>query len=96
MFLLKDPIITGGIANATDQVVHEKLWWVKVDLTPDATAKMKAATASMTGLELAYSLGGKVLTTIPVDSQLKPGSLVVLGDYNEEQAKQLATQLTQS
>lgn len=97
VFLLKDPIITGGIANATaTHVGHQKLWYVKVDLTPDATAKMKAATASMTGLELAYSLGGKVLTTIPVDSQFDPGSLVVLGNYTEAQAQQLATRLAQS
>ena len=94
VFLLKDPIITGGVQSArATHIGNQKLWYVKVDLTPDAAAKMKAATASATGQEVAYSLGGKVLTTIPVDSQFDPSHLVVLGDYDEAQAKALATQL---
>jgi SecDF, P1 head subdomain len=97
VFLLKDPIITGGVQSATaTHIGNQKLWYVKVDLTPDAAAKMKAATASASGQEVAYSLGGKVLTTIPVDSQFDPNHLVVLGDYDEAQAKALATQLAQN
>jgi len=96
VFLLKPPIITGGVEKATaTHIGKQKLWYVVVDLTPSATATMKAATESMTGEELAYSLGGQVLTTIPVDPQFDPGRLVVLGDYDQAQATALADKLAQ-
>jgi hypothetical protein len=97
IFLLKDPIITGGVAQATaTHIGKQKLWYVKATLTPGAAAKMKAATQALGGTELAYSLGGKILTTIIVDAQYDPAHLVLLGNYDQAQAQQLASSLTKS
>lgn len=94
VFLMDDPIFTDGVAKATAMHIgNQKLWYVKVELTQDAQDTLTSAAKSLDGHELAYSFGGEVLTSIIVDSSFDPTHLVLLGNDDEAQAKQLADKL---
>jgi len=91
VFLMDAPIISGGVEKATaTHIGNQKLWYVKVDLTPDAQKTLTDASKSLDGHEIAYIFNGEVLTSIIVDSSYDPTHIVILGDYNEAQAKKLA------
>jgi preprotein translocase subunit SecD len=95
VYLLKDPIVSDGVASAVAKPVNEKLWYVKVTLDPDATTTLSGAADTMTGTELAIVSDGHVISAPIIDSSMKDGTLGITGDYDEQQAKALADQLSQ-
>lgn len=97
VFLLKDPIVTGGVATAVAKPIHgEKLWYIKVALDPEATSTLAKAVDTMPGTEVALMVDDKVISAPIIDSSMKDGTLGVTGDYDEQQAKALATSLSQN
>jgi hypothetical protein len=97
VFLLKDPLATGGVASAVAKPIHdEKLWYVKVALDPQATSTLSKAADTMPGTGLALVVDDHVLSAVIIDSSMKDGTLGITGDYDEKQAKALAGQLTQN
>jgi preprotein translocase subunit SecD len=97
VFLLKDPVLTGGVASADAKAIHgDKLWYVEVGLDPEATKTLSGIVDTMPGSELALVVDDHVISAPIVDSSMKDGTLGVTGDYNEKQAKALAAQLTQN
>jgi hypothetical protein len=94
VYLVQDPIVTGGVATAVAKPIKgEKLWFVKVALDPQATQTLSGAVDTMSGNELALVVDGHVVTAPVIDSSMKDGTLGVIGNYDEQQAKALATQL---
>jgi preprotein translocase subunit SecD len=97
VFLLKNPVLTGGVASADAKAIHgDKLWYVLVGLDPEATKALSGVVDTMPGSELALVIDNHVISAPIVDSSMKDGTLGVTGDYNEKQAKALAAQLTQN
>ena len=95
VFLVKDPIVTGGVATAVAKPIHgEKLWFVKVALDPQATQTLSGAVDTSAGAELALVVDDHVISAPIIDSSMKDGTLGVIGNYDEQQAKALATELT--
>jgi hypothetical protein len=95
VYLLKNPIVKGDVAQATPQQVgHENIWYVEVSLQPDVAKTVAAQTKSMTGQQLAFIYNGAVLTSIAVDSSFHPAHFAITGDYDKDGATQLAQQLT--
>jgi hypothetical protein len=97
VYLMKDPITSGGVATAVPkQIGQGKLWFVQVTLDPETASTLAAATKTMTGTEIAYSFEGSVLTSVIVDSSFDSSRLAMIGDYDEAGATHLADQLTGS
>ena len=97
VFLLKDPLSTGGVSSAVAKPIHgEKLWFVKVALDPQATSTLSKAVDTMPGTELALVVDDHVVSAPIIDPSMKDGTLGVVGDYDEQQAKALAAQLSRN
>jgi len=97
VYLLKDPIVSGGVASATpEQVGHQKLWFLKVALDQQATGTLSQATQSLAGSELALVLENQVLSSQIIDSSLADGHLAITGNLDRAQATKLAHQLSGS
>jgi len=97
VYLLEDPIVSGGVASATpEQVGHKKLWFLKVALDAQATGTLSQAAQSAAGSELAIVLDDKVLSTQIVDPSMANGQLAITGSFDQAQATRLAQQLTAS
>jgi hypothetical protein len=97
VYLLKDPIVSGGVASATpEQVGHKNLWFLKIALDEQATGTLSQATQSLAGSELAVVLEDKVLSSQIIDSSLAGGDLAVTGNLDRAQATKLAHQLSGS
>jgi preprotein translocase subunit SecD len=95
VYLLKDPIVTGGVATATaKQIGHKKLWFVEVQLDQQASDQLAAATGQSSGTELAMSFDGTVLTAPVLFKPITDGSFAITGNYNQKQATRLASQLS--
>jgi preprotein translocase subunit SecD len=97
VYLLKDPLTTGGVSSAVAKPIHgEKLWFVKVALDPRATSTLSQAVDTMQGTELALVVDDHVVSAPIIDPSMTDGTLGVVGDYDEQQAKALAAQLGQN
>ena len=97
VYLMKDPITSGGVASAVaKQIGHGKLWFVRVTLDPSTASTLDEATQSLSGTEVAYSFQGAVLTSVVVDSSFDTGRLAIIGDYDKAQATRLADELAQA
>jgi hypothetical protein len=97
VYLMKDPLTTGGVDTAVaKQIGHGKLWFVQVTLDPSTASTLAAATKTMTGTEIAYAFRGTVLTSVIVDSSFDSHKLAIIGDYDKAQATQLAAQLAKA
>ena len=97
VYLMKDPITSGGVASAVaKQIGHGKLWFVRVTLDPATANTLAEATQSLSGTEVAYSFRGAVLTSVIVDSSFDTGRLAIIGDYDKAQATRLADELAQA
>jgi len=98
VYLMKDPLTTGGIDTAVaKQIGHGKVWFVQVTLDSATASTLEAATASLTGTDVAYSFQGVVLTSVVVDpSSFDSGKLAIIGDYGKAQATHLADELAKS
>ena len=97
VYLMKDPLTTGGVETAVaKQIGHGKLWYIQVTLDPSTESTLAAATKTMTGTEIAYSFQGAVLTSVIVDSSFNSHQLAITGDYDKAQATHLAAQLAKS
>lgn len=97
VYLLKDPIVSGGVGTATPEPVgRHKLWFLKVAMDAQATDTLSQATQSMAGSELAFVLDNKVLAAPIVDSSMADGHLGITGDFDQAQATRLAQRLTAS
>jgi preprotein translocase subunit SecD len=97
VYVLKDPLTTGGVASAVAKPIHgEKLWWVKLALDTQATSTLAQAVRTMTGTELALVVDGHVVSAPILQPSMSDGTLGVTGDYDEQQAKALAAQLGQN
>ena len=95
VYLMRAPLITGGIASAVPlQIGHSKQWYVKLTFDQTATSALSNAADTMTGQELAIVLDGRVLTALLIDSSMKDGHVGITGDYDKSSATQLARQLT--
>jgi SecD-like export protein len=95
VFLLKAPIVSGGVASATaKEIGHQKLWFVQLTLDPSTKTTLDTAAKSLSGTELAYSFGGTVVTSVIVDSSFDSGKLAIIGDYDKAQATRLASRIT--
>ncbi len=94
VYLMKDPITSGGVASAVaKEIGHGKLWFVRVTLDPSTASTLADATKSLTGTEVAYSFQGAVLTSVIVDSSFDTDRLAIIGDYDKAQATRLADEL---
>jgi preprotein translocase subunit SecD len=94
VYLLKNPVVSDDVASATaKQIGHKNLWFVQLGLDDTGAAAMESLIKTQVGTELAYSIGGKVVTSVIVDSSLHPDRLGVIGDFDKTQATQLASQL---
>ncbi len=97
VYLMKDPITTGGVDTAVaKQIGHSKLWFIQVTLDPSTASTLAAGTKSLAGTDVAYSLQGTVLTSVVVDPSFDSGKLAIIGDYDEAQATKLADQISSS
>jgi hypothetical protein len=96
VYLLKDPVLTGGVASATPkQIGHKNLWFVEVQLDQQASDQLASATGAMSGTELAVTLHQKVLTAPVIYKPITDGSFAITGSYNHQQATKLAAQVAQ-
>jgi hypothetical protein len=97
VYLLEDPIVSGGVASATpEQVGHSKLWFLKVALDAQATGTLADATQSLAGSEVALVLDDQILSSQIIDPSLAGGHLAITGTLDQAQATKLARQLTAS
>src|SRR3954453_18098986 len=95
VYLLKNPIVSADVATATaKQIGHKDIWFVEVGLDDTASTAMKTVIKDQVGTELAFSYGGKVLTSVGVDQSLHPDHIGLIGDFDKAQATQLASALT--
>ena len=94
VYLLKNPIVSDDVASATaKQVGHQDIWYVQVGLDETGTGAIESLVKDQVGTELAFSYGGKVLTSVVVDQSLHPSRIGLIGDFDKAQATQLASQL---
>src|SRR4051794_9468509 len=94
VYLLKNPIVSDDIASATaKQVGNQDIWYVQVGLDQTGTDALDTLVKDQVGTELAFSYGGKVLTSVVVDQSLHPNRIGLIGDFDKAQATQLASQL---
>jgi preprotein translocase subunit SecD len=94
VYLLRNPIVQGGVTSATaKQIGHKDLWYIEVGLDQTATAAMQDQIKNDVGSELAFVYGGQVVTSIAVDSSLHADHVAVLGDFDKAQATKLAQQI---
>jgi hypothetical protein len=97
VYLLEDPIVSGGVASAkAEQVGHSKLWFLKVALDAQATGTLADATQSMAGSEVALVLDDQILSSQIIDPSLAGGHLAITGTLGQAQATKLAQKLTTS
>jgi preprotein translocase subunit SecD len=95
VYLLKNPIVSDDVASATaKQVGHGKTWYVRVALDQTGASAMEGLVKDQVGSEIAFSYGGKVLTSVVVDSSLHPDRLALIGNFDKAQATQLAHQVS--
>ena len=96
-YLLKAPIVSGGVASATaQQIGHKKIWFVKISLDPASAATLGAAAKTMVGSELAFSFGGAVVSSEIIESSFDAAKLAIIGSYTKAQATQLASRIARS
>src|SRR3954447_11483088 len=94
VYLLKNPLVSDDVASATaKQVGHQDIWYVQVGLDQTGTDALDTLIKDQVGTELAFSYGGKVLTSVVVDQSLHPNRIGLIGDFDKAQATQLASQL---
>jgi hypothetical protein len=97
VFLMKDPITTGGVDSAVaKQIGHGKLWYIQVALDPATASTLAAGTKALTGTDVAYSFRGKVLTSVIVDPSFNSSKLAIIGTYDKAQATKLAHEIASS
>jgi hypothetical protein len=97
VFLLKAPIVSGGVATATpEEIGHKKLWFVQITLDSSSSNTLDDVAKTLGGTELAYSFGGSVITSVIIDSSFDSGKLAIIGNYDKAQATHLASQLASS
>jgi preprotein translocase subunit SecD len=97
VYLLKDPIVDGGVATATpSHIAGQKDWYLKVGFDQQAAGTLADATRTMAGTELAIVLEDRVLSAPIVDSSMADGHVVITGDLDEAQATRLADRLKAS
>jgi hypothetical protein len=97
VYLLKDPIVDGGVATATPaHIAGQPEWYLKLTFDEQATSTLSDATTSMAGTELAIVLEDQVLSAPIVDSSMAGGHVVVTGDLDQAQATRLAGRLSAS
>jgi hypothetical protein len=94
VYLLKAPLVDGGVASAAPaHIGGQKEWYVKLSLDPQATDTLSQATQSMAGSELAIVLDNQVLSAPIIDSSMADGHVVVTGNLDQAQATKLAHRL---
>jgi preprotein translocase subunit SecD len=97
VFLLQAPIVSGDVASArVEQIGHKNLYFLRLTLDPAAAATLDRSAASMTGVELAFCLGGSVLTSEIIDSNFSAHGLTITGNYDKAGATKLAGEITGS
>jgi preprotein translocase subunit SecD len=97
VFLLQDPIVSGGVTKAAvRQIAQHHLYYLRLTLDPTDAATLDSKAQSMVGTELAFCLGGSVLTSVVIDSHFSSGHLAITGDFNKAQATELAGEITGS
>lgn len=95
VYLLKNPVVSDDVASATaKQIGHKDLWYIQLGLDDAGSGAMESLIKDQVGSEIAYSYGGKVVTSVIVDSSLHPDRLAVIGNFDKAQATQLASQLS--
>jgi hypothetical protein len=94
VYLLKNPVVSDDVASATaKQVGNQDIWYVQVGLDEAGTSAIDTLVKDQVGTELAFSYGGKVVTSVVVDQSLHPSRIGLIGDFDKAQATQLASQL---
>jgi preprotein translocase subunit SecD len=97
VYLLKAPIVSGGVASATaQQIGHKNLWFVKISLDPATAATLGTAAKTLVGSELAFSFGGAVVSSEIIESSFDTGKLAIIGSYTKAQATKLASRIAAS
>jgi hypothetical protein len=94
VYLLKDPLVAGGVASATAAHIGGQTdWYVKLALDQQATDTLSQATRSMAGSELAFVLEDEVLSAPVIDPSMAAGHVVITGNLDQAQATKLADRL---
>jgi hypothetical protein len=94
VYLLKDPLVAGGVASATPaHIGGQKDWYVKLALDQHGTDTLSQATQSMAGSEIAIVLEDQVLSAPVIDSSMADGHVVITGSLDQAQATRLAHRL---
>jgi preprotein translocase subunit SecD len=97
VYLLQDPIVSGGVTKAAvEQIGHKNLYFLRLTLDPTAAATLDKAAATMTGIELAFCLGGSVLTSEIINPSFNAQRLTLTGNYTKAGATKLASEITSS
>jgi preprotein translocase subunit SecD len=95
VYLLRNPIVTGDVSSATaKQIGHKDIWYVEVELDGAGASALQPVIQNDIGTELAFSYGGKVVTSLVVDSSLHAEHFGLTGDLDKAQATALAKGLT--
>jgi SecDF, P1 head subdomain len=95
VYLLKNPVVSDDVASATaKQIGHQDIWFVQIGLDDTGAEAMETLIKDQVGTELAFSYGGKVVTSVVVDQSLHPDHIGLIGDFDKAQATQLAAHLT--
>ena len=92
VYLLQNPIVSGDVATATAKQVGGT-WYVRIGLDDTGTKAMDSLIKDETGLEVAFSYGGEVLTSLVVNQGLHPDRLALIGDFDKAQATNLASKI---
>lgn len=94
VYLLENPLVRDNVSSATPKRIgHKNIWYVEVELQPNAAKEMSSELASMTGEQLAVSYRGVVLTSVVIDSSFHPQHFAITGDYDRASATELAHEL---
>ena len=97
VYLLKDPIVTGGVATATPKhIAGQKDWYLKVAFDQEAAGTLSQAAQSMAGTELAIVLQDQVLSAPIIDSSMADGHVVITGSYDRAKATSLSEKIQTS
>ncbi len=97
VYLLKDPIVSGGVDTAMPKhIAGQKEWYLKLSFDQQATDTLANATQTMAGSEVAIVLEDQVLSAPVIDSSMADGHVVVTGDLDQAQATKLAQRIEAS
>jgi SecD/SecF fusion protein len=69
---------------------------VEITLTPEGSERLRRISAQNLGKLVAILVDGRVITAVPIQSELKLPSVVLVADFERAEAERLARDLSQT